>query len=117
MISRLPNMRERIASVAARWREQYPPGDNRLGGSFSTRLGLKTPRSSDDIHTELLALGPDATAGDIAAIIGNDSWTDQNCTSCESVDAVVAVGNRYDEDDTTYLCADCVKQLVALAKR
>ena len=87
MMLRLPSEREQIASVAARWRDQYPDDGRILSGPNSNRL-----------------------AGDVL-------WIGIACSEChsegkESSAVVQADGGG---DDAVYLCADCVSKLGALA--
>ena len=87
MMLRLPSEREQIASVAARWRDQYPDDGRILSGPNGNRV-----------------------AGDVL-------WIGIACSEChsegkESSAVVQADGGGY---DAVYLCADCVSKLGALA--
>lgn len=106
---KLINERTLVAAVAARWKAQY----FRRGGWGTVRLG-----NPETIHQGLLALGPDATAKDVAAVIGNKSWAGpQRCHECgiEDVDAVVEIGQPLDyESATAEICLPCLRKAVAL---
>jgi len=95
---KLFNTRERIRNVAARWQEQYP--DNKPGLTDDKR----------EITRKLLALDVErATPADVAAIIGNTSWTHATCDECggTAVDAV-ELEHRYGGSTFT-LCAVCAQ--------
>lgn len=100
--------RTQIRVVASRWRAQYS----------------KTPYNTPDkmaIAEKLDALDPEtATAEQVAAIIGNDSWArDPKCHECqEIVPMVVQVGEPMDyESNTACLCGRCLKAAYNLAKK
>jgi len=96
----LPDEKEEIRGVAAKWKNQYP----------DTKL---------EIYQRLLTLSEHSTRADVAAIIGNDSWIGEDCTECRGR-AVVLVGQEPDyESHTVWLCAACVEklgQLITLVK-
>lgn len=94
-----------IANVADNWRRQYP-------GEIISGSGEKF-----DKYQRLLALPPERTEQDIAAIIGNGSWTRLICDNCEqSVDIYVRVGSD-NRPYPVYICLDCLRQAVALAEQ
>lgn len=93
--------RDKIRTVVARWKVQYP-----------------TNRSSGEklaIGEKLAALDPEtATAEDVKQIIGNDSWTTAWCDECESSHAwTVRIGQETDyESSTVTLCRNCAQMLL-----
>lgn len=88
--------RRLILEVVNRWKRQYP--DSRL----ETRAKLEAL----DLTT--------ATAADIAAIIGNDSWSRLWCDGCSGyVDGPVILINP-DGDGTPTICATCMSAGLAL---
>lgn len=101
----LPSDREQVQGVAARWRAQYCK-NGEWGGSRDDPLV---------IYERLLALPKEATAADVAGIIGNDSWVGENCTECGKREAIVVVGEEPDyESLTVWLCAACIRRLAAM---
>lgn len=84
--------REKILNVAGRWARQYPDG----------KAGHHA-----DVSAKLQALNPaTATAAEVNAIIGNDSWTTEWCDECGTYhEAVIQLG----EDANIHLCANCAK--------
>lgn len=109
VLKRLENEREQVASVARRWKAQYFHG-----GKWSfTNSG-----ASSGVYERLVALPSDATASDVAAIIGNDSWIGHRCDGCgkTSLDAW-QIGDEPDyESHTVTLCRRCMDALVAAYK-
>lgn len=106
---KLINEKTEIESVAERWKAAYcRDGDWRdYGGS-----------SKEAIYLRLLALPQNATAKDIASIIGNSSWAGpQQCHECgdEDAEAVVQIGQEPDyESATADICLSCLRKAVAL---
>lgn len=90
--------RDRIRGVAELWRHQYCNG---------------VPSHFAHVQDALDALDKDtATADDVAAIIGNSSWTNLTCGVCEcDVEKVVRLGDpeRIDSDPLL-VCGDCLSQ-------
>lgn len=106
---RLVTRRAEIRTVAARWKEQYHPGER-----WGECLG-----GAQEIHRKLLALDPEtATREQVDAIIGNASWTEIRCTGCQrDVDAAVELGELPDyESATIVLCAGCLSLAVTVLK-
>lgn len=91
--------RTQVRNVAKLWRRQYP-------------------NSKQDIAEKLDALDVEtATAEDVAAIIGNDSWCKPSkCNECgETVPVAVMVGEEPDyESATATLCFSCVEKALSL---
>jgi len=110
----LTTQRDRIRTVAERWRETYEPfTDDRP--RFSWRTGMVSPPlNTRQIAEQLDALDPEtATDEEVNVIIGNDSWTRLTCDECdEDVDAVLTVGEEPDhESHTASLCRTCVGRI------
>lgn len=92
---------EQVRRVAGRWHAQYR-------GSIE--------RDKREIYESLLALAPDATAADVAAIIGNDSWVGNRCTFCgEQRIEGFDIGEPADyESHTVYACRECAAEIARL---
>lgn len=110
---KLTTQRDTIRAVASRWRKQYEPfTDDRP--RFSWRTGVTSPPlNKKQIAEKLDALDAEtATPEDVAAIIGNESWTRLTCDECgKDTDAVLTVGQElYYESHTASLCRSCVEQ-------
>jgi hypothetical protein len=109
---KLTTQRDLIRAVAARWRQQYEPftHDTPL---FSVRNGYRQAIPKKEIAAMLDAIDAEtATPEDIAAIIGNESWTRLTCDECgKDTDAVLTVGQEPDyESHTASLCRSCVER-------
>ncbi len=91
-----------IQRVHNRWTSAYPKG---------TTLLTKPTKSSDQIADELARLDTDtATPEQVAAIIGNISWTDLKCGQCNAdVEAVMDISAHY-SDKVNYICHPCLKK-------
>ena len=75
---------------------------------------------SKGIHAKLVALDTEtATAADVAAIIGNESWVRvEDCSDCGAkyLKSVTQLGEEPDyESQTAYVCDDCLRKALALA--
>lgn len=98
-----------IREVAQRWKAQY--------------AGYRGPTPSDTaekaaIGHKLAALDAEtATAADVAAIIGNDSWTRiDHCDECGAENLAVAVRLADDtESSSADICLPCLRKAVRLA--
>jgi hypothetical protein len=113
---KLTTQRDLIRAVAARWRQQYEPftHDTPL---FSVRNVYRQAISNKEIAETLDAIDAEtATPEDIAAIIGNESWTRLSCDECgKDTDAVLTVGQEPDYDShTASLCRSCVKRAFSI---
>lgn len=114
---KLTTQRDLIRSVAARWRQQYEPFTNDDKPLFSVRNGYREPIREKPIAEKLDALDKEtATAADVAAIIGNESWTRLTCDECgKDTDAVLTVGQEPDyESHTASLCRSCVERAYSI---
>lgn len=71
-----------------------------------------TPHKHADIHKSLLALNPEtATAAEVEAIVGNNSWTAvPHCDECgAAADQVVGLGEVLDHDSAgAFICRECL---------
>ena len=84
--------------VAERWRQQY----QQKTGWTDTISG-----STQEIYEQLIKLGDGADPDEVAAIIGNKSWTHPYCTSCETYVERAAVLDALDQ--MTVLCKTCLE--------
>ena len=85
-----------ITSVVARWAAQYKDAPT------DSKQGLVT--------TALQALPRTASAADVEAIIGNDSWTRRWCAGCNEY---VFTAVQFHEEDSA-VCKNCLKKALAL---
>lgn len=92
--------RDCIRNIAKRWSLQY---SSSYWAKDHDKQRIGAALASLDKET--------ATAADVAAIIGNSSWTKLECDECgKTVDAVVEVGHEPDyESSTARLCLPCVQ--------
>lgn len=72
--------------------------------------------SQIEVMNRLLAL-KNPTEDQITSIIGNSSWTRNECTECKKdVNVVVELGEEPDyESSTAWLCLRCLQKAVSLA--
>jgi Zn finger protein HypA/HybF involved in hydrogenase expression len=116
---KIRTQRQLIQNVAQHWRRQYEPfkDDAPL---FSWRTGQTSPPlSKQQIAVKLDALdGDTASAEDVSAIIGNESWTRFKCDECKAdVTLTVQVGDEPDyESHTAELCLKCTEKAAALIR-
>lgn len=105
---KLETMRDKVRSVAQRWRAQYS-NVSRYGADKN-----EIQRKLDDLDVET------ATDADVAAIIGNGSWVGPHeCHECgvTTWDAV-ELGQLPDyESHTATICIDCLNKAVALVEK
>lgn len=99
-----------IREVAQRWKQQY--------------AGYRGPNPADTaekhaIGHKLAALdGETATAADVAAIIGNESWTRiDHCDECHAENLSIAVLLADDSSSSATICVPCLRQAVRLASK
>jgi hypothetical protein len=103
----LPSIREQIQTVAERWEQAY----------FSNGEWFAYGKDKAAIYNKLESLPADATADDVAAVIGNDTWAGPHqCHECgESSLLVAQVGQPPDyESHTADICLPCARKVVAL---
>lgn len=103
----LMNERHQVRDVADRHLRAYP--DPRFVYANKTTAG--------DMQAKLRALDPEeATAEDVAAIVGNRSWVEQKeCNECGAAGwDTVQLGDP--ERETVCICAACLKAAVRLVK-
>lgn len=100
--------RAKVRRVAAHWRAQYPEG---------CRNKRRLPFDPDKVYAKLKALDAEtATAADVAAIIGNESWCrPDDCDQCgKTTYQTITVGEpRNYESNTATLCLACLRKAVA----
>jgi hypothetical protein len=85
--------RDKILSVADRWREQYP-------------------KEKEDVYKKLKSLNLEtASEKEVSDIIGNDSWTNIMCDECEK--DVGAVYHLECYEQNIRICLWCLKRAVA----
>jgi hypothetical protein len=96
-------LRQVIKDVPKRWRGQY--GDGRYG-----RDKLEILKRLDALDAE------NCSADDINAAIGNSSWTNLQCDSCqEQKERIIRIGDDPDyEARWQDLCVDCLNKAVAM---
>lgn len=91
--------RDLIRSVAKRWRQQYDKLYNGMP-MCPFKLGMLQDIESLNVET--------CSAGDVKAVIGNDSWTELRCEECGNrVKSVVIAGGSLGSK-SIYLCCECV---------
>jgi len=93
----LIHRRDVIKSVPTRWKEQYPKWYE-----DTTRQRQTQALDKLDLNT--------CSPEDIKAIIGNDSWTENECHECKrNVDTIIFIGDEPDYDAKyVQICADCL---------
>jgi hypothetical protein len=99
---KLMNERNQVRGIAKRWRAQY--------GAYKD-WKQEVTRKLDAIDDET------ATAADVAAIIGNETWAEpRTCHECgEASWDVVQVGEEPDyESATALVCVHCLRKAIAL---
>jgi hypothetical protein len=95
-----------VGTVAERWKAQY---------CRDGKWGTTVSGSTEAIHSRLAALPTDATPDDVAAIIGNSSWTGDSCDGCSAYAPTVwQIGEEEPdyESSTVLLCEACMARLV-----
>jgi len=105
----LASERAQVAKVAERWKAQY---------CSQGQWARCSTGSSGEVHQRLSALSADATAQDVAEIIGNDSWIGEHCDGCRghAVDSW-QIGEAPDyESHRVVLCSACMDLLVKTYK-
>lgn len=108
---RIIDERHQVKGIAARWKAQYI---DQIGNNWAFSDGSKAV----DIYEQLLALNDDtATAQDVAAIIGNNSWAGPTaCHECgQTVARTVEIGQPPDYDShTAQVCEACLRKALVL---
>lgn len=97
LLPKVVTRRDVIRGVPDRWYENYPDDKRVLSGG----------RTAGSIRDKLEDLDVDiASVEDVAAIIGNSSWTELKCDACESDrDAVVSIPREYEVPLS--ICGEC----------
>jgi hypothetical protein len=101
--------RDRIRDVVKHYEHCYGKRlDAPLAGGIIPRHTLAQLRALDLDH---------CTEADVAAAIGNDSWTSNRCDECgRDNEVVVTVGEPPDyESRTASLCPECLAKALQLA--
>ena len=105
-------LESQAAEAAERWKEVY----------FERGAWATHPRGCASIHASLVELDLDkpgeALAGEIAAIIGNDTWCKpQNCNECGLPShCLIQLGDPPDyESRTALICPSCIAAAGRLA--
>lgn len=94
--------------VAQRWFNQY----HRHGGDW--RAFSANGSTAGEIYDRLLALGHTPSRDDVAAVIGNKSWSYVTCDSCrDEVSEVVAIGDELELSKRSY-CRTCITEAMEL---
>lgn len=96
----------KIENIAEHWKVKYPKNTRLFGG-----------KTSDEIYNLLLNLNPKTEKG-IKKIIGNASWTRNNCDECKKdADLLIEIGQEPDyESSTAQICIKCLQKAVTLLK-
>jgi len=109
---RVTTVRDLIRTADRRWAEQYhrcssvPPGDPGYARAQET---IATYRKLADLDKEA------ASAADVEAIIGNNSWSSCTCSECgKAVPAVRECGQPREYDSSTAdICRACLAKALA----
>lgn len=105
---RIIKRRERIKGVSKRWDKQYPGaeyGIDKLGIGHKLR----------DLNLSRVS------AKKVNDIIGNNSWTSNDCSECEK-DKLVVIRflEKYEDEyecNSCDVCLDCLKKAIAIAEK
>lgn len=95
--------RDRIKDVAQHWHSQYF-----VNGAWKLCKG-----GAEIIYNQLVQLTSDATEEDIAKIIGNRSWTRNQCDDCGEDSDVVAIFAETTAEQIIYVCPKCLRAALA----
>jgi len=97
---------DKAATAAACWKEQHPGLSNDVSRSPSGRTDF-------GVHHALLMLGPNPKPDDVDEIIGNNSWTTEECDGCgECPEAVCSIATVFDDDEDrrVLVCEKCIEK-------
>jgi len=94
----------KMESVAQTFRAQY-----------HSNMQLANGKYTDDMYKDLVALNS-KTESAIDEIMGNHSWTTNNCNECsKDSDVVIQIGKPEDyESSTAWICRDCLSKAIAM---
>lgn len=98
--------KEMIEAVAERWKHQY----------FMRGVWGKCKGGSESIYNQLKLLGSGATEDEIAAIIGNRSWTENKCDDCGN-DADITAVLAENSESSVQICLDCLHLAIELCNK
>lgn len=101
MRSSLITKQTTIDTIADRWRRQYT--------NYSSSHPLSCGETVGSIHEKLKALNSSATESDIAAIVGNSSWTRLKCFRCEQ--EVNELASISDDENSLQICRECFNEI------
>jgi len=109
---RVITIRSQIRDVSKRWDETYRDRERlTLDKGYNAEIKVICERlAALDLET--------ATAAEIAAIIGNDTWVEpKNCDECSGVfGTVIEIGEKPNwESRTAYVCCDCLHKAYSAA--
>ena len=92
-----------IKDVAKRWSSQYPTGGDGDKAIIYRNLVAQQPETEDEVEE----------------IIGNRSWTRNDCGECgKDVSVLVQLGQEPDyESSTAYVCLDCLQEAIEKGKQ
>jgi hypothetical protein len=90
-----------IDTVTEKWKREY---------------GECNSEKHNKIYSKLCAL-ENPTEEQIAEVIGNSTWTRNDCTECgNDVDVIVEIGEEPDyRSNTAWLCLECLQKALKLA--
>jgi hypothetical protein len=106
---KLLNERVLIREVARRWKVQYAGyrGRNPKDTAEKEAIGRKLAKLDGEM----------ATAADVEAIIGNDSWTKiDHCDECGAENIPAAIRLADDSESSADICLPCLQKAMQLAK-
>jgi len=110
----ITTQRDLIRVVAKRWRDTYEPFEQ-----WDMRPTIFGPaQDKKAIALKLDKLDPEtATPEDVAAVIGNESWTRLTCDECgQDVAAILTVGQELDYgSQTASICRKCAEKVTAIS--
>jgi hypothetical protein len=100
--------RDLILGVVARWKAQYNPKYYLTNPHMLNKIEILKNLEELDLKT--------ATAQEVNAIIGNDSWITMSCHECGTKTlTVIQVGQEKDyESATANLCKSCLEKAYKL---
>ena len=101
---KIKNKNTILKSLPERYRQQYPNNKKFRDGRFS-----------DDIYEKLIAENP-LTEEKANEIIGNKSWTSNECDECmKDVFAVVVFNDEGESEGSSYcICLECLNKAINL---
>jgi hypothetical protein len=92
--------------TAARWLAAYGHRDD---------TPLASGRTWRETHEQLVALGKTPLPEDVNAVIGNSSWTDVRCQSCNALAPSAVI--LFDVETSYTICGQCLIKALYLLER